>query len=83
MDMSVAQIRQEFAEALNQAAYGKKRVVITRRGKKLAAVVPIEDLHILEERDEQLALEQAKAAWEEAKEKGTISIEEAKRILGL
>jgi len=83
MDMSVAQIRQEFAEALNQAAYGKKRVVITRRGRKLAAVVPIEDLHFLEERDEQLAIEQAKAAWEEAKEKGTISVEEAKRILGL
>jgi len=83
MHMSVAQIRQEFAEALNQAAYGKKRVVITRRGKQLAAVVPIEDFRVLEERDERLALEQAKAAWEEAKEKDTISVEEAKRILGL
>ena len=40
--------RNQFSDVLNRAAYGKERVVLTRRGKPIAALVSIDDLHLLE-----------------------------------
>jgi prevent-host-death family protein len=58
--------RDEFADMLNRAAYGKERVVLTRRGRELAAVVPIEDVRLLEELEARLELQDARAALAEA-----------------
>ena len=44
--ISVADARSDLAELLNRVAYGKERLVITRHGKELAAIVPMEDLHL-------------------------------------
>jgi PHD/YefM family antitoxin component YafN of YafNO toxin-antitoxin module len=56
-----------LAEAAAHAEYDKDRVVLTRGGKAVAAVVPIEDLETLEasedEHDSRLAAE-AIAQWE-------------------
>lgn len=38
---STVQARDQFSEVLNRAAFGKERVVLTRRGKPLVAIVPI------------------------------------------
>jgi prevent-host-death family protein len=46
--LTTAQARDHFAEILNRAAFGKERVVLTRRGKPLVAMVPIEDVAALE-----------------------------------
>jgi prevent-host-death family protein len=37
--ISTVKARDQFADVVNRAAYGKERVVLTRRGKGLAAVV--------------------------------------------
>ena len=50
--LSTGAARDKFAEVLNRAVYGKERVVLTRRGKPLVAVVPIEDVELLEELDD-------------------------------
>ncbi|MCH9644470.1 MAG: type II toxin-antitoxin system Phd/YefM family antitoxin [Gammaproteobacteria bacterium] len=47
--MTTVQARENFAELINQAAYGNNRVVLTRRGKALAAVISIQDLQDLVE----------------------------------
>jgi len=47
--MTTVAARQQFSEIVNRAAFGKERVVLTRRGKALAAVVPVEDVQRLEE----------------------------------
>ena len=44
--VSVADARNELAELLNRVAYGKERLVITRHGRELAALVPVEDLKL-------------------------------------
>jgi prevent-host-death family protein len=46
--ISVADARNELAELLNRVAYGKERMVITRHGREVAALVPIEDLHLMD-----------------------------------
>ncbi len=47
-EVSTTQFRDRAAEVINQAAYGKRRTLIKRHGKPLAAVVPVEDLERLE-----------------------------------
>ncbi len=76
--INVSKAREEFPEIVNRAAYGKERTIVSRRGKDLAAVIPIEDLRLLERID----LEEARAALKEAEEKGTISLQDLIRELG-
>lgn len=47
-DITTLMARKNFAELINHAAYGKARFTITRRNKKLAALVSMDDLHLLE-----------------------------------
>lgn len=83
--LNVTKAREGFPEIVNRAAYGKERTIVSRRGKDLAAVIPIEDLHLLERlaRDEmdRQDLEDARAALSEPGE--NIPIEAVKKDLGL
>ena len=84
--LNVSKAREEFPELVNRAAYGKERIIVSRRGKDLAAVIPIDDLRLLErlarEEMERLDLEDARAALKEADEKGTIPLRDLMRELG-
>jgi prevent-host-death family protein len=75
--------RAQFSEIINRAAFGKERVTLTRRGKEIAAVVPIEDVKLLEALEDKIDLEEARAALVEAKKKGKISWEKIKKELGI
>lgn len=81
--ITTVQARDQFADIVNRTAYGKERVVLTRRGRQLAAIIPIEDLLLLQELENTLDLEQAEAAIAEAKKKGTTPWEALKEELGL
>jgi len=48
LKMSTVEARENFSEMINQAAYGNERVVLTRRGKPLVAVVSLQELQNLE-----------------------------------
>ncbi len=72
--------RQQFADIINRSTYAKERIVITRRGKDLAAVVPIEDLNFLEEIEDRVDLEAARKAL---KESGSVPWKKVKAELGL
>jgi prevent-host-death family protein len=84
--LNVSKAREEFPEVVNRAAYGKERTIVSRRGKDLAAVIPIDDLHLLErlaqEEMDREDLKDARAALKEAKKKGTIPLRGLMRKLG-
>ena len=42
--LPAGKVRQDFAETVNRVAYGGERVVLHRRGRNLAALIPLEDL---------------------------------------
>lgn len=46
--LNTGEAREQFAEIVNDAAFGSKRTIIMRRGKEIAAVVPVEDLKVPE-----------------------------------
>ena len=82
-DMSTVELRENLSDAVNRAAFGKERVVLTRRGKKLAGIVPFEDIQLLEAMEDRRNIEDAKKALGEAAKKGTISLDKLKQELGL
>jgi prevent-host-death family protein len=47
-NLSTVEARSQFADLINRVAYGKEQVILTRRGKALVAVVPIEQMQILD-----------------------------------
>jgi prevent-host-death family protein len=66
LTLDTTRARDEFADLINRAGYGKERVILTRRGRELAAVVPIEDVRLLEQLEGRLDLQDARAALAEA-----------------
>ncbi|MFC8079007.1 type II toxin-antitoxin system Phd/YefM family antitoxin [Streptomyces sp. NPDC057307] len=59
-EIPVTQARAELADLINRVVYGEERVVVTRHGKPLVALVSAADL----ERLENLKIEEAAAAEE-------------------
>jgi prevent-host-death family protein len=47
-DISTVDARNRFADFVNRVGYGKERIILTRHGKPVAAMIPIEDLEYLE-----------------------------------
>jgi prevent-host-death family protein len=47
-DMAVSAAQNEFAAILNRVADSKERIVLHRDGQAVAAVIPVEDLKLLE-----------------------------------
>jgi prevent-host-death family protein len=68
-----------FSDVINRAAFAKERIVLTRHGKAVAAVVPIEDLELLENLEERIDLKDAHAVFKEIEKKGTKSWERLKQ----
>ncbi len=81
--VNTTEARENLAEVLNRVAYAKDRVRITRRGKDVAAVVPIEDLEFLERIEDEFDIREVKKALEDVKENGTVPWETVKKELGL
>jgi prevent-host-death family protein len=52
-EVPVTQARAEFADLVNRVVYGGERVVVTRHGKPIVALVSAADLDRLEEADQQ------------------------------
>lgn len=51
-EIPVTQARAELADLINRVVYGGERVVVTRHGKPLVALVSADDLRRLEELEE-------------------------------
>ncbi len=81
--VTTAKARDNFSDVVHRAGQEKERVVLTDdRGRRVAAVVPIEDLGLLEEMErveDQADLEAARKALREGGP--SIPWEEAKRML--
>ncbi|HLR76761.1 MAG TPA: type II toxin-antitoxin system Phd/YefM family antitoxin [Balneolaceae bacterium] len=75
-----ANARKSFSDMLSEAEYAHKRMIITRKGKPAAAVIPIEDLDLLEAIEDKKDVEAAQKVLSND-ESEFISWEKAKREL--
>jgi prevent-host-death family protein len=78
----ISDARGSFSTTVNRAAFGGERVVLTRHGKRIAAVVPIADLELLESLEDAVDLEEARESLAASGTK-RVSWTELKRQLDL
>lgn len=78
-----SEARTHLTDIVNGVAYGGKRIILTRKGKQLVAIIPLEDLRALEALENKIDLEDAKKALSDVEKHGTVSWEETKRELDL
>ncbi len=83
--IGTAELRDALADVLERVAVQGERVVLEREGAPVAAIVCLDDLRLLEELEDRLDLEAARAAIEEMRRTGEkpISLEEMKKELGM
>ncbi len=78
-----SEARKDFSATMNRAAYGKERLVLHRRGRDLAAIVPVEDVALLEKLEDYLDVEEARKALADPKNRKRIPWKKIKTGLGL
>jgi prevent-host-death family protein len=85
--LTTSEARNDFAEILNRVAYQGERVILHRRGKNVAAIIPMEELALLEKliqaAEDKDDLEEIRKAKKDIARKGTIPWDEIKKELGL
>jgi prevent-host-death family protein len=80
--MTTVDAKEKFTDLLNHVAHTKERVIIVRRGKEIAALVPLEDLRFLETTQNKEDLREAIDALKEVKNIGSITLEKLKEEIG-
>jgi prevent-host-death family protein len=80
--VSTADAKEEFAELISRVSHYKDHIILTRRGNEVAAIVPLEDLHLLQHQRSKNELEQAVEALQEARNQGTLSLADLKKEVG-
>jgi len=80
--MATSEARDNFTELINRAAYSGERTVIRRRGKGMAAIVPMEDFDLLEKVEDLIDRDLLKKARAEVRRAGTIPWEKVKADAG-
>jgi prevent-host-death family protein len=60
--MPISEARDRLGELVSMAEHGYERIVLTRRGRAVAAVISIEDLRDLEAAEDEADLEAAREA---------------------
>jgi prevent-host-death family protein len=78
-EYSFSEARSHLADIANEVAHAGKRIVLTRRGRGLVAIVSLEDLGVLEAVEDRIDLDDAKKALVDVSENGTISWESIKQ----
>lgn len=80
--INTSDAKEEFTELVNRVVHNNERIVLTRRGKEIAAIIPVEDLKKLEASLSKTDLEEAAEALKEARNQGSVSLEELKTDTG-
>ena len=81
--VTTVKARESFSEVINHSAYGKERIVLTRRGKEIAAVFPVEDLKLLDKLETRLDLDAIEKALADPENKKNFLWDRVKKELGL
>lgn len=80
--MTTVDAKENFTNLLNHVSHTKERVILTRRGKEVAAMVSLDDLQFLESTQDKHDLQEAIDSFKEAKSDGTITLDQLKEEVG-
>lgn len=81
--MNTVEAKEQFAELINRVTHNKERIILTRRGKEIAAIIPLEDLKAIQQSQDKHDLHDAIDSLKEARTAGTVSLDQLKEEAGL
>ncbi len=73
--VQVAEAKRHFSDYLAKTAHGAKRIVITRRGRPVAALVSMDDLRELEQLNKRRGLAAVVGKWADFEEIADVILE--------
>jgi prevent-host-death family protein len=79
--VTAKELKDHPTDVLGRVQYGNERVAVTRYGKEVAVVMPIEDARLLESIEDLIDAQDVIQAIEEAEREGTISLDELRDTL--
>jgi prevent-host-death family protein len=71
-ELPVTEARDHLADVVNRVAYSGEGIILTRRGRRLAAIVPVAVLDALEAAEDRIDIEAAEESYAEAGEDITL-----------
>lgn len=80
--ISTIDAKEQFTDLINRVAHSKERIILTRRGKEIVAIIPLEDFTLIQDSQNKNDLSDAIDALKEARESGLISLEQLKESTG-
>ncbi|MGH9201465.1 MAG: type II toxin-antitoxin system prevent-host-death family antitoxin, partial [Vicinamibacterales bacterium] len=80
-DLTVSAAREDFGQTVDRVHHRRERVRITKHGRPFVALVPAEDLDLLEALEDKLDLEAVREALAESSDR--IPYDRVRRELGL
>ena len=81
-ERSISEARESFSTTINRVAFGGERVVLTRHGRRVAAVVPIADLELIETLEDARDIDDVRAALADPANRKRIGWDDLKAELG-
>ena len=79
----ISEARESFSATVNRVTFGGERVVLTRHGRRVAAVVPIADLELLEQIEDAADLDEVRHALADPANRERVAWDDLKKQLGL
>ena len=79
----ISEARESFSTTINRVAFAGERVVLTRHGRRVAAVVPIEDLDLIEAIEDASDLDDVREALADPANRDPIAWNDLKAQLDL
>ena len=80
--LNTADAKEQFTDLINRVVHSKERVILTRRGQEIAAIIPLEDLMLLQEAQDRHDLREAIDALKEVRNVGTMTLDQLREDIG-
>ncbi|MCD6039061.1 MAG: hypothetical protein K0S27_461 [Gammaproteobacteria bacterium] len=81
--LNTVDAKEQFTDLVNRVVHSKERVILTRRGKEIAAIIPLEDLTLLQEAQDRHDLREAIDALKEVRNLGTMTLDQLREDIGV
>ena len=80
--MNTSDAKEQFTDLINRVSHGKEHIILTRRGKEIAAIIPLEDFKLLQDSQDKNDLRDAIDALKEARSHGTFNLDQLREEVG-
>jgi prevent-host-death family protein len=80
--LNTADAKEQFTDLINRVSHNKDHIILTRRGKDIAAIISMEDFKLLQDSQDKNDLREAIDALKEARSSGTMALEKLKEEIG-